>query len=389
MLLTKPTPATTQKLVSLWTSSFRRLSTLDLPRRVGARYVDLRSDTVTKPTAEMTIAMMDAAVGDDVLCEDPTVNALERKAADLFEKEAALFVPSGTMGNIVSIAAHCNRGEEVVLGEESHIYRYEAGSASALLGVPMFTIANAEDGTLPLDQLRASIKPDDPHFTSTRLVALENSQNRCGGRALSPEYVQEVVDFCEDHGLSLHMDGARLLNATVALGISPADGLRGVHSASLCLSKGLGAPVGSVVVGSGDFIYRARRIRKSLGGGMRQAGVIAAAGIVALESGIQHLATDNRHAKAFARVVESIPGASVPGGAASIQTNIVYFDVDESYGNTPALAIIERLKSEYQVLLGEYGTHKLRAVFHHQVTADEAATAGEVLREVLTSLRSA
>ena len=276
------------------------------------------------------------------------------------------------------------------------LLRYEAGGAAVVMGVPSFPIPNLPDGTIPIDALAAAIKPDDPHFPTTGLVCLENSQNRCGGAALPNEYVADVAAFCREHSLPLHVDGARLLNAVQAVGTTPEVALEGVDSASVCLSKGLGAPVGSVVVGDAAFIRRARRLRKMVGGGMRQAGVIAAAGRVALNAHYEGLAADNELAKALARGLLHIPGVQVsspgfdvmPGGLDSVHTNIVYFSVPQELGPRAAERIVATLRADHNILLGEYGSHLLRAVTHHQVSAADVNTCVDAVAATIADMRA-
>ena len=289
--------------------------------------IDLRSDTVTLPTEEMRNAMATAVVGDDVMGEDPTVNQLEKMAADLAGMEASLFVASGTMGNLVSVLAHCDRGDEVVLGDKSHLYRGEAGGISVLGSVSFKPLHNQEDGTIDINQLFESISPDDFHFPKTNVIALENTQNHCGGAVLLPEYVEKVSNFTNKHGLLLHMDGARIFNAAVYLGLNLSTLLENVDSVSICLSKGLSAPVGSLVCGSDEFISKARRIRKMLGGGMRQAGIIAAAGIIALEKMVDRLSEDHINAKKLAVGLSKIPNIGID--IDQVQTNIIFFEIKE------------------------------------------------------------
>ena len=277
-------------------------------------FVDLRSDTVTTPTPAMREAMYSAEVGDDVYGEDPTVNRLQALAAEKTGKEAGLFVTSGTMGNLAAVLAHCDRGDEVILGNLAHTFLFEAGGISALGGVHSHQIPNQPDGTLALDDILAAIRPDDAHFPVTRLICLENTHNRCGGVSLSVEYTRQVGELAHEHGLQVHLDGARLFNAAVAQGVSAAELAGPVDSVTFCLSKGLSAPVGSVLCGSGEFIHRAHRIRKQLGGGMRQAGVLAAAGIVALETMVDRLAEDHARARTLASRLQALPGyGSRPG----------------------------------------------------------------------------
>ena len=289
--------------------------------------IDLRSDTVTLPTEEMRNAMATAVVGDDVMGEDPTVNQLEKMAADLAGMEASLFVASGTMGNLVSVLAHCDRGDEVVLGDKSHLYRGEAGGISVLGSVSFKPLQNQEHGTIDINQLFESISPDDFHFPKTKVIALENTQNHCGGAVLLPEYVEKVSNFTNKHGLLLHMDGARIFNAAVYLGLNLSTLLENVDSVSICLSKGLSAPVGSLVCGSDEFISKARRIRKMLGGGMRQAGIIAAAGIIALEKMVDRLSEDHINAKKLAVGLSKIPNIGID--IDQVQTNIIFFEIKE------------------------------------------------------------
>ena len=273
------------------------------------KFIDLRSDTVTLPTPAMRQAMAEAEVGDDVYGEDPTVNRLQELAAGLVGKEAGLFVPSGTMSNLTAVLAHCNRGDEVILGNKSHTFLFEGGGISALGGVHSCQIPNQPDGTLALQDIQNAIRPDDIHDPVTRLICLENTHNRCGGVALSPEYTRQVGELARQHDLSLHLDGARLFNAAVVQGVNAKELAGPADSVSICLSKGLSAPVGSVLCGSKEFIQRALRIRKQLGGGMRQAGILAAAGIVALETMVERLAEDHRRA---ARLAE---GSVLPSGS--------------------------------------------------------------------------
>jgi threonine aldolase len=259
--------------------------------------IDLRSDTVTRPTPAMREAMARAEVGDDVFGDDPTVKALEERAAAMFGLEAGLFFPSGTQSNLAALMAHCARGEEVILGQDAHTYRYEGGGAAVLGSIQPQPIANEPDGTLDLAKVEAAVKPDDPHFAVTRLLALENT---IGGKVIGRDYLARAVTLAWKKGLSTHLDGARIFNAAVKLGV-PVDQLcAGFDTVSVCLSKGLGAPAGTVLVGHGGLVARARRIRKMLGGGMRQAGILAAAGIHALEHHVARLADDHANAQRLA-----------------------------------------------------------------------------------------
>ena len=284
--------------------------------------IDLRSDTVTQPTPAMREAMATAQVGDDVFGDDPTINRLQELAASRMGKEAGLFVPSGTMGNLASILAHCTRGDEAILGDKAHTVLYEAGGISALGGVHSRQVANQPDGTLRLEDIEAAIRSDDPHHPISRLVALENTHNRCGGVALTPAYTQAVGELAHQHGLVLHLDGARIFNAAVVQGVTARELAEPADSVTFCLSKGLSAPVGSVICGSREFIYRAHRMRKMLGGGMRQAGILAAAGIVALETMVERLADDHRRARMLAEGLKEIPGIALDPGTP--YTNMVF-----------------------------------------------------------------
>ena len=283
--------------------------------RAMAAIVDLRSDTVTRPSPAMRRAMMEAELGDDVFGDDPTVNRLQARAAELFGFEAALFFPSGTQSNLAALMSHCQRGEEVILGQEAHSYRYEAGGAAVLGSIQPQAILNRPDGTLDLGEVEAAIKPDDPHFARTRLLALENT---IGGRVLPRAYLEQVLDLARRRGLQTHLDGARVFNAAVQLGTTVKALCRGFDSVSACLSKGLGAPAGTVLLGDAAFIQRARRARKILGGGMRQAGFLAAAGLYALENNVERLAEDHRNAQ---RLAEGLRALGLP---VEQHTNMVF-----------------------------------------------------------------
>lgn len=328
--------------------------------------IDLRSDTVTLPSPEMRQVISQAELGDDVFGEDPTVRRLEQKLADLVGAEAALLVASGTMGNLVCVLTHCGRGDEVILGDQSHTFYYEAGGISALGGVHPHTIPNQGDGTLRLEDIRAAIRPDNVHFPHTRLICLENTHNRCGGAVLSVEYADAVASLAHENGLTVHLDGARIFNAAVALGVDVKMLTRRVDSVSVCLSKGLAAPVGSVVCGSRSFIGQARRVRKSLGGGMRQAGIIAAAGLVALDAMIDRIRDDHANAAHLAQGIADLHGLqiNVPG----VQTNIVYFDVLRK--GLSAETLVSRL-AERGVKMLCSGPGRIRAVTHYGIDCDD------------------
>ena len=279
------------------------------------RTIDLRSDTVTLPSPAMRRAMAEAPLGDDVYGEDPTVNRLEALAAERVGKEAALLVVSGTMGNLCALLAHCARGEEVIVGDQSHIYNYEAGGAAVLGGVAFHVVPTLPNGELPLSELAAAVRdPGDSHEAITRLICLENTHNRCGGVALAPAYMRDVQAFARARGLAVHLDGARLFNAAVAQRTDASSITQHVDSVQFCLSKGLAAPVGSIVAGDAAFVARARRIRKLVGGGMRQAGVLAAAGIVALEEMVERMAEDHANARMLAEGLAGAGRARRAGG---------------------------------------------------------------------------
>jgi threonine aldolase len=289
-------------------------------------FIDLRSDTVTQPTPEMLQAIISAQVGDDCSREDPTVNRLEAMAASRLGKEAGLLVPSGTMGNLVSVLAHTHRGDEVIMESECHIYYYEVGSISAVAGV-IPRLVKGNHGVLDPDDLKKAIRGEDIHYPTPTLIAVENTHNRGGGTVTSVEQSRAICDVAKDRGLSTHLDGARIFNAAVALGVDARELAQPFDSVMFCLSKGLSAPVGSVVVGSREFIERARKYRKMLGGGMRQAGIIAAAGIVALETMVDRLEEDHINARYLGEGLAEISGIQVE--LETVQTNMVYFDVGE------------------------------------------------------------
>ena len=279
--------------------------------------VDLRSDTVTRPTAAMRAAMAAAELGDDVFGDDPTVNALQERAAQYLGFEAALFFPTGTQSNLAALMSHCQRGDEYLVGQEAHTYRYEAGGGAVLASVQPQPLANRADGTMDLGEVEAAIKPDDAHFARTRLLALENT---IGGKVIPQAWMAEALALAKRRGLSAHLDGARIFNAAVSQGVPASDLCRGFDSVSACLSKGLGAPAGSVLAGSREFVGRARRARKILGGGMRQAGVIAAAGLYALDHNVERLAEDHANAARLAAALAGLPGVTVE----PVQTNMVF-----------------------------------------------------------------
>jgi threonine aldolase len=326
----------------------------------------------------MREAICNAELGDDVFGEDLTTVRLEEMAAERMGKEAALLVASGTMGNLVSVLSHCRRGDEVILGNRCHTFLYEAGGIAALGGVHPHTIVNQPDGTLQLEDIAGAIRADNVHFPRTRLVCLENTHNRCGGAALSPEYTEQVAALAHDHGLLLHLDGARVFNAAVALRVNVKELTRHVDSVSFCLSKGLSAPVGSLVCGSKEFICEARRNRKALGGGMRQCGIIAAAGIEALESMVERLVRDHENARRLAEGIDKIAGLSI--APERVQTNIVYFDLVSETVTAEQLAAA---LSDKGVRILQLGPARLRAVTHYGITAEDIDLALAALKEVM------
>jgi len=345
-------------------------------------YIDLRSDTVTQPTPEMREAMMKAELGDDVFSDDPTVNRLEEIAAAKMGKPAAVFVASGTMGNLTSLLTHCQRGEEVIVGDQAHIFRYEAGGSSALGGIAQFQVSNNPDGTLPLDRVEAAIRGSDQHEARTKLIALENTHNRCGGTVLPVDYMQRVRELADKHNLKVHLDGARVFNAAVALSVDVQAIAQYADSVTFCLSKGLSAPVGSVICGSRDFIAQARRYRKMLGGGMRQAGVLAAAGIVALEKMVDRLADDHAQARRLAEGLADMPGVAID--LDRVQTNIIYFNLTSDV-KVPSDVIVQRMAERKIKILDPGLSRRFRFVTHAWVDHNDVDRALLAFKAALKS----
>lgn len=343
------------------------------------RFIDLRSDTVTTPTDEMREAMMKAKVGDDVYKEDPTVNELEELAASIFKKEAALFVVSGTMANQVSVMTYTQRGDEIIVGRNSHIYNYEVGALAALSGVQALPL-NDENGMFSLLELEEAIRPENIHFPKTALIALENTHNRAGGTAISKKYIDEVADIAEKYGIPLYLDGARIFNACIALNIEPAKMVERVDALMFCLSKGLSAPIGSVIVGRKDFIEKARKMRKRLGGGMRQAGVIAACGIVALTKMVERLKEDHENAEILAKKLSEVKGIVVEPVA--VRTNMVYFMLLPGVIDAPTLAkkLLER-----GIKISVVSKRRVRLVTHKDVAREDVIEAAKAIKEVVES----
>jgi threonine aldolase len=354
--------------------------------------IDLRSDTVTKPSPAMRRAMAEAEVGDDVFGDDPTVIALEARAAELLGKEAGLFVASGSMGNIVAQLAHLGRGQETIAGKDHHLTRDEAAGHAVIVGTSIRALDDRPDGTLDLDEVEAAFRdPSDPHEPISGMVAVENTHAHSMGQPLTPEYTRAIADVAHRHGVPLHIDGARFWDAVVALGVRATDLAGPADSVTFCLSKGLGCPVGSVVVGDRAFIWRARRARKLVGGGMRQVGILAAAGLIALRDGpegmIERLADDHANARRLAQGLAALDGIVSPGGIAQpetgrldparVRTNFVVFKVERDRG-----AFLDALRAR-NVLMVEYPYGQIRAVTHYGIGADDIDSALEAVEAAL------
>ncbi len=351
--------------------------------------IDLRSDTVTLPTPEMREAMYRAEVGDDVYGEDPTINRLQEMAAQRLGKEAALFVASGTMGNACAVLAHAGRGEAIIVGDQSHIYRYEGGGAPMLGGCPMKVIPTEPDGMLDPRKVMLNIDDgSDEHSAPTVLLCMENTHNRCGGSVLSVEQVETLSTLAHEHNMKTHMDGARVFNAAIALNVPISELVRSVDSVMFCLSKGLSAPVGSLLVGRRDFIKRAHRARKALGGGMRQAGILAAAGIVALERMVDRMAEDHENSKRLAYGLADFPQIDV--AVERVVTNMVMFSVrnaaQEALTEAETMQFLAKAQ-EHGVLMGTMGEGKIRAVTHHGIDTQDIQAALAGIRRALIEMR--
>jgi threonine aldolase len=341
------------------------------------RFIDLRSDTVTKPTPGMRKAIAEAEVGDDVFGEDPTVNALQEKVAKILEKEAAIFVPSGTMANQLAIKSHTQPGDEVIIEATSHPYNFEGGGGAAISGIQFYCLKGVR-GVLDASQIEEAIRPDDHHFPVTKLICLENTHNRGGGSIYPIEKMIEIYRLAKSKGLLVHLDGARLWNASVATGIKSQKYAQWADSVSVCLSKGLGAPIGSLVAGSKTFIERVHRFRKMFGGGMRQAGIIAAAGIYALDHHVERLKEDHQNAKRLALGLKELNGVSII--PEHVETNIVIFDVIHTGWTAPQVA--EAMKSN-GVLIHPLGKTQIRLVTHLDVTSEDIEVALKAFEKVL------
>jgi threonine aldolase len=339
-------------------------------------WIDLRSDTVTQPTDAMRKAIAEAEVGDDVYGEDPTVNRLQEIAAEMVGMEAAIYVPSGTMGNLAALLAHCERGDEVIVGDRAHTYMFEAGGVSALGGLHTFTVPNQPDGSIELSDLERAVRSDDAHYPRTACIALENTHNLCGGSYLTVEYTQSVADIARRNDIRLHIDGARIFNAAIAQEIPVRELTQPADSITFCLSKGLSAPVGSMICGGETFIEKVHRLRKQLGGGMRQAGVLAAAGIVALETMVDRIADDHRRAQQLAEALEEIEGIEIE--TKNPPTNMVYFRLQDS--SEPAVEKFITGLVENGIRINPPRNGRIRLVTHYWI--DDLA-----LKKTISSMR--
>lgn len=353
--------------------------------------IDLRSDTVTRPTPAMWEAMAHAELGDDVWGDDPTVNRLQEVAAAKLNKEAALFMPSGTMANLTAAMSHCQRGDELIMGNKSHTFRWEAGGVAVAGGIQPHLLPNKSDGTLELDEIRAAIRADNIHFPRSRAIFLENTHNNCGGVAIPPEYFAQVRQIADQHQLKLHLDGARLFNASVALNRPVTDFTQYADSVMCCLSKGLCAPIGSILAGSQEFIYYARRTRKLLGGGMRQVGILAAAGLVALDEMVDRLAEDHAKARILENELSKLPGIETPGmdmDPHAVRTNMVFFRLLDEVP-MDAGSFTHRLEQEFGVQIGQVAGRLFRMVTHYWVKPEDVSVVVEAFRSVLVSADAA
>ena len=344
------------------------------------RVIDLRSDTVSRPTPEMRRAIAAAEVGDDVFGDDPTVNRLQARVAEVLGKEAALFVPSGTMGNQLALRVWAEAGDEAIMERNSHTFNYEGGGAAALSGVQILPI-EGKRGVITGEQVEEEVRPKDHHFPRTRVVFLENTHNRAGGAVYPLDEIQRVAEVCGRHGLTLHMDGARLWNATVATGIAPREYAAPFDSVSVCLSKGLGCPLGSLVAGPRAFIERAHRFRKQWGGGMRQVGMAAAAGLYALDHHVERLKDDHANAKLLARGLKDVAGIGI--SLEDVETNMVFFEVPRAKASAPGVVAALR---EQGVLVNATSPSRIRAVTHLDVTSADIERAVGIIQRTLKGL---
>ena len=342
--------------------------------------IDLRSDTVTRPTPAMRRAMANAEVGDDVYGDDPTVNRLQERTAALLDKEASLFVPSGTMANQLSIRVHTQPGDEIIAHKESHVYFYEVGAPAAISGCSL-KLLEGKHGQFDAEAVDAAVRPIESHYPQTSLVIIENTHNRGGGTCWPVEAIQAIREVADRHGLRMHLDGARLMNACVAKGVEPPEYTKYFDTVSICFSKGLGAPVGSIVAGTASTIRRVHRFRKMFGGGMRQVGIIAAGALFALDHHVERLADDHANARRLAEAIADMPGVTVD--LAAVETNIVYFDIEPAIAT--AQQLVDALK-ESDVWISAFGPQRARAVTSLEVTTEGIDYAIAVLRRTLDAL---
>lgn len=342
--------------------------------------IDLFSDTVTRPTPEMRAAISNAEVGDDMSGLDPTVNRLEAMAMEMFDKEAAVFACSGTQSNQMAVRAHCRPGDELLINETGHIANYEGGGAAVLSGVSAKTLHNDRgDGMLDVDDLKGQIRANDQHLSPTRLLCIENTTNAGGGKAYTLDHIARVGEWAHSNGLKVHMDGARLFNATVARGYSPADLTQHVDSISICFSKGLGCPMGSILVGSADVIAHARRSRKLFGGAMRQSGIVAAAAIYAFENNIERLADDHANARYLAERLAEVEGISINPG--EVESNLVFFNIDPALGTASEFGARTAARGIRVCPIG--GTHRVRVCTHLDISRGQIDEAVPILAQAL------
>ena len=341
--------------------------------------IDLRSDTVTLPSKKMKQFIMESPLGDDVYGEDPSVNLLQNKIAKIFNKEAGLFVPSGTMANLIAVLTHCNRGDEVILGDKSHIFYYEAGGISAYGGIHSFQLHNNDDGTINLDDIKKSIRAiGDDHFRKTKLICLENTHNACYGAPIDTDYFNQVRKIANKHNLSIHLDGARIFNAAIALNKSVDILNRDCDTISCCLSKGLSAPVGSVLLGNKDFILKAKQIRKALGGGMRQAGLIASAGIFSLDNMVDRISNDHENAKILAYELDKLNNIEI--NLDYVYTNIIF--IYNRHGKVSNEELLNELEKN-NIKIDYKGNSKFRLVTHSGFKKDDINSVVTVFKEIL------
>lgn len=331
-----------------------------------SKIIDLRSDTVTLPSNKMRNAIFNSHLGDDVFEEDPTIIELEKKAASIMGKDAALLVPSGTMGNLASILSHCERGSEIILGHKSHTFVYEAGGISSFGGIHSRQLINDEDGLINIDEIKSAIRDDNVHYPKTSAISLENTHNMCFGSPITSDYILSVSNIAKENKLKLHVDGARIFNAAISLNVDVKELVKNVDSITFCLSKGLAAPIGSVVCGSEKFIYNVRRHRKALGGGMRQAGIIAAAGIIALDEYKEQIVEDHKNAQLLANGIYEIDGLLID--LDKIKTNIIFFELKT--GKISAENFVTEMLSKGIKFL-ETSPNRFRLVTHYGITSDD------------------